>query len=598
MKKKKILLALILLVTLIGLMTAISFVSAAPGDTTRVSVASDGTQGNSIYWTGSSSRISADGRYVAFTSIADNLVAGDTNGVFDIFVHDRQTGETKRASVSSSGGQGNGKSLLPSISADGRYVAFVSGASNLVAGDTNYVNDVFVHDRQTGETKRVSVSSSGGQGKNGSSDPDFSADGRYVAFESFASNLVPNDTNDGIDVFVHEVSWDDNGDEFYISGKVVDENNSGIQGVNITVDDSMSTITDAQGNYSILLSNGSHTITLSKQNHFFDPPTREINLTSNLEINFTGYPCIAPSGIDVCNLMPGDILLSRSPRYAGIFSIGGTYFTHAAMYLGFVAAPGGGPETVVPRLAEAQGASDVIEDQVWETPLINNSFWKGDYYLDWAVIRPNVSGSVKQDAIQYIRDKAAEEDVVFDIFASKLGTKKFYCSKLVWRSYKDVPNGRNLEVPMGVGSIKLNYWVTPDDLYYSILTHSSLVEHKLGWNDKLFKLMLWSPAHFMLVDPSGSRIGYDPETGTILNEIPLASYTAPPDSEVETITAVGVGDGWKVVVTGYDSGEYEFEYMDMGLEPRNVLERNITEPGKIDEYDLGGHFIYLPLIIK
>ena len=108
--------------------------------------------------------ISADGRFVAFSSYASNLVPGDTNGWYDVFIHDRQTGRTQRVSVSSGGAQGNGNSNSPGISADGRFFAFASAAGNLVPGDTNNLADVFVHDRQTGETQRVSVSSGGAQG--------------------------------------------------------------------------------------------------------------------------------------------------------------------------------------------------------------------------------------------------------------------------------------------------------------------------------------------------------------------------------------------------------------------------------------------------
>src|SRR5207249_6721018 len=108
--------------------------------------------------------LSADGRFVAFGSDATNLVAGDTNGTTDVFVHDRQTGTTERVSVASGGGtQGNGKSggffAFPALSADGRFVAFQSDATNLVAGDTNGATDVFVHDRQTGTTEPASVPS-------------------------------------------------------------------------------------------------------------------------------------------------------------------------------------------------------------------------------------------------------------------------------------------------------------------------------------------------------------------------------------------------------------------------------------------------------
>jgi hypothetical protein len=175
--------------------------SPATGTTTRVSVASDGTQGDG----GSlSATISADGRYVAFWSVAGNLVSGDTNGKRDVFVHDRQTGQTTRVSVASDGGQGNSSSQDSSISADGRYVAFDSNAHNLVPDDTNYSYDVFVHDCQTGQTSRVSVASDGTQGNRYSTDPSISADGRHVAFDSRASNLVPGDTNENEDIFVHD----------------------------------------------------------------------------------------------------------------------------------------------------------------------------------------------------------------------------------------------------------------------------------------------------------------------------------------------------------------------------------------------------------
>jgi len=182
-----------------------SRLAGADGSTTeRVSVASDGSQANETsYWPA----ITTDGRYVAFTSRASNLVPEDTNNADDVFVHDRQTGITHRVSVDSSGNQGNSSSGLwgSAISGDGRYVAFGSSATNLVSDDTNGYEDVFVHDRLTGITERVSVDSSGNQA-NASSywGPAISGDGRYVAFQSSGTNLVPDDVNGHEDVFVHD----------------------------------------------------------------------------------------------------------------------------------------------------------------------------------------------------------------------------------------------------------------------------------------------------------------------------------------------------------------------------------------------------------
>ena len=170
------------------------------GQTARVSVASDGTQANG---TSDFAAVSADGRRVVFSSNASNLVPGDTNGVYDVFVHDLQTGQTTRASVASDGTQANADSIWSAVNADGRYVAFSSLGSKLVPGDTSASSDVFVHDLLTGQTTLVSVSGGGAQGNANFTDfPGLSADARYVAFTSFSSNLVPNDTNGADDIFV------------------------------------------------------------------------------------------------------------------------------------------------------------------------------------------------------------------------------------------------------------------------------------------------------------------------------------------------------------------------------------------------------------
>src|SRR6476661_2636040 len=169
---------------------------------TPVSVDSAGNLGNS----GSTNpAISADGRFVAFYSEASNLVPEDTNGKPDIFVRDRLTNTTTRVSVDSAGNQANSFSNDPSISADGRFVAFTSGASNLVPGGTNNTSDIFVRATLTNTTTRVSVDSAGNQGNRDAYGASISADGGFLAFESFASNIVPGDTNNTSDIFVRDL---------------------------------------------------------------------------------------------------------------------------------------------------------------------------------------------------------------------------------------------------------------------------------------------------------------------------------------------------------------------------------------------------------
>ncbi|MFH8406563.1 TolB family protein [Streptomyces sp. NPDC018019] len=175
--------------------------SAPPHGTERVSVAADGTQGNGG---SSASAISADGRYVAFDSDATGLVPGDTNGQPDVFVKNLRTGAVERVSVAGDGTQADSWSSTPSISADGRYVAFASGAANLVPGDTNAATDIFVHDRRTGRTESVTLDGKPPQGKQGSQMPVISANGRYVAFASSREDLVPGDTNQAQDIFVRD----------------------------------------------------------------------------------------------------------------------------------------------------------------------------------------------------------------------------------------------------------------------------------------------------------------------------------------------------------------------------------------------------------
>ena len=173
------------------------------GSIERVSLTNGGAQGNDVSLNAS---ISSDGRYVAFESFADNLVAGDTNADYDVFVHDRLLNTTERVSIASDGTQANAGSGRPTISADGRYVSFVSAATNLVPGDSNGFADIFVYDRTTGNVQLVSAASDGTQGDDDTVFAEISADGSFVVYETGATNLVAGDTNGEDDIFITEIA--------------------------------------------------------------------------------------------------------------------------------------------------------------------------------------------------------------------------------------------------------------------------------------------------------------------------------------------------------------------------------------------------------
>jgi hypothetical protein len=171
------------------------------GMNTRVSVKSNGAHANGDSF---NPYLSADGNTVVFESYANNLVTGDSNGVNDVFLHNRTTGVTSRVSVKATNTQANDGSFGASISADGRYVAFGSYATNLVNGDTNGVADVFVRDVTAKTTARASVGGGAAQGNDWSGDGVISDNGRYVAFASGATNLTPDDGDTSSDVFIRD----------------------------------------------------------------------------------------------------------------------------------------------------------------------------------------------------------------------------------------------------------------------------------------------------------------------------------------------------------------------------------------------------------
>ncbi len=184
----------------------------APIDTTeRVSVSSSGAQANNSSYVPT---VSADGRYSVFSSGASNLVAGDTavcdpsgsgrHNCNDIFIHDNTTGETTRISQALGGAQPNGDSTFPSISADGRFVLFESKASNLVPNDTNASSDIFLFDRTTSQITRVSVGSNGEQVAGSSAYAHMTPDARFITFVTAANNLIPGNSSFKFNVYLYD----------------------------------------------------------------------------------------------------------------------------------------------------------------------------------------------------------------------------------------------------------------------------------------------------------------------------------------------------------------------------------------------------------
>ncbi|WP_190303251.1 TolB family protein [Methylomonas rhizoryzae] len=186
---------------LLALLLGTQMCPSAKAAPIQASVDSAGAAGNAA---SAHATVSRDGS-VAFESLASNLVANDSNAVQDIFLHRRKTGETVLVSVDSSGVQGNKASSAPGISANGRRIVFQSSATNLVANDSNGAADIFLRDLESGETRRISLSSDGTQSNGASQAPTISADGNWVVFSSRASNLVEGDDNGLMDIFIHNV---------------------------------------------------------------------------------------------------------------------------------------------------------------------------------------------------------------------------------------------------------------------------------------------------------------------------------------------------------------------------------------------------------
>lgn len=285
--------------------TAVLNVTAAPALAASMELVSQTdamAQGNAA---SGGSDISSDGRFVVIQSSADNLVAGDTNGQSDIFVYDRTNDTIERVSVSSAGVQGNAGSFGARISGNGRYVCFASLATNLVTGDTNGQGDIFVHDRDTNTTERVSINDAGAEADDQSRDAAISDDGRYVSFISEAGNLSALDGGN-FDAFVYDRTTD--------TIELVSVTNAGA-GTNFPV---FNTDISADGRYVTFISSSPDLGSLGGQQVFvFDRTTDMVEVVSvdnagNQSNNTCNRPYLSGNGQFVAftstgtNLVTGD----------------------------------------------------------------------------------------------------------------------------------------------------------------------------------------------------------------------------------------------------------------------------------------------------
>jgi Tol biopolymer transport system component len=236
------------------------------------------------------SSISADGRYVTFWSSADNLVPGDNDHVNDVFVRDLFSNTTTRASLDTGGGDPNGESFFSSISGDGRYVAFASSATDLVVGDGSPVEDIFVRDMRRGTTTRVTVDTAGGDPDAGTRHARISADGRHVVFASPASDLVPGDGNHVDDVFVRDL------DARTTTRASVDTTNGDPNGASGSADQFSPPAIDADGSRVVFFSDASDLVPMDG-NALSDMFVRDLSAgtTTRVSVDTGGGDANAPS---------------------------------------------------------------------------------------------------------------------------------------------------------------------------------------------------------------------------------------------------------------------------------------------------------------
>ena len=284
----------------IGIVVAVTACTASAQVIERVSVSSDEVEANGDSFIPAHDGVSADGRLVVFESYATNLVPADGNGLRDVFVRDRLLGTTTRVSEAWSGGDATGESLYPSISEDGRWIAFSSDAPDLVDDDTNAAQDVFVFDRQSGLVSRVSMGWDGSEGNGDSRTPSISGDGRLVAFRSGATNIVPGSMTVSKSIYVCDRQTGDN--------ELVSERWDGSQ--------------ESGGSYyPYIAANGRHVAFISNSTDLvsFDDNGVNDSFIRDLDLGVTTMIGVNMDG-EAGNSNTGGFGISADGRYAGILS--------------------------------------------------------------------------------------------------------------------------------------------------------------------------------------------------------------------------------------------------------------------------------------
>jgi hypothetical protein len=284
----------------IGTLIVVMAGTAAAQVIERVSVSSDEVEANGDSISPVYDGVSEDGRFVVFESDATNLVPADGNGLRDVFVRDRLLGTTIRVSEAWSGGDATGESIYPSISEDGRWIAFSSDAPDLVVDDTNAAQDVFVYDRTTGQVSRVSMGWDGSEGNGDSRTPSISGDGRYVAFRSGATNIVPGSMTVSKSIYVRDLQTGDN--------ELVSETWDGFQ----ESGGSWYPHISADGRHVAFISNSTDLVSFD-DNEVNDVFMRDLDLGVNSMI---GVDIDGEAG----NSNTGGFGISADGRYAGFFS--------------------------------------------------------------------------------------------------------------------------------------------------------------------------------------------------------------------------------------------------------------------------------------